>query len=162
MTARGGRGYKGPPVPVSVRPARPDDAPVIAAFNRALARESEEHDLDPAVIGPGVEAVLADASKGRYFVAEEGGRVVGQTMVTFEWSDWRNGMLWWIQSVYVAPESRGKGAFKLLHGRIVEEARIAGVVGIRLYVFEPNARAREVYRRLGMRDAGYRVLEQML
>jgi len=149
-------------MPIAIRPARPEDAAVIAGFNRALAVETEDHDLDPAVIGPGVEEALRDPSKCRYFVAEVEGRVVGQTMVTFEWSDWRNGWLWWIQSVFVAPEARSRGVFKALHARVVEEARAAGVVGIRLYVFEPNARAREVYRRLGMRDAGYRVLEQML
>ena len=149
-------------MPLVVRPGRPDDAPVVAAFNIALARETEEHGLDPAVIGPGVEAVLGDPSKGLYFLAEEDGRAVGQSMVTFEWSDWRNGWLWWIQSVFVAPEARSRGVFRALHARVVEEARARGVVGIRLYVFEPNARAREVYRRLGMKDAGYRVLEQML
>jgi GNAT superfamily N-acetyltransferase len=147
---------------VTVRPARPEDAPTIVGFNAALAKESEDHALDPAVLGPGVGAILADPGKGRYFVAEEGGRVVGQTMVTYEWSDWRNGWLWWIQSVFVAPEARARGVFRALHARVVEEARGAGAVGIRLYVFEPNARAREVYRRLGMRDAGYRVLEQPL
>jgi len=144
-----------------IRRARPGDAPVIAGFNVALAKETEDHVLDPAVIGPGVAAILADPAKGFYFVAESDGRIVGQTMVTFEWSDWRNGFLWWIQSVYVAREVREKGVFKALHARVVEEARMAGAVGIRLYVFDENRRAQEVYRRLGMRDGRYRVLEQM-
>ena len=144
-----------------VRPARPDDAAVIASFNAALAKETEEVVLDPAVIGPGVEAALGDPARSLYFVAEEGGSVVGQTMVTYEWSDWRNGFLWWIQSVYVEPAAREKGVFKALHARVREEARKAGAVGIRLYVFDGNKRAQEVYARLGMKDGRYRVLEQM-
>jgi GNAT superfamily N-acetyltransferase len=145
----------------SIRRARPGDAGTIAAFNVALAKETEDVVLDPAVIGPGVRAVLEDPARGLYWVAEVEGRVVGQTMVTWEWSDWRNGFLWWIQSVYVAPGARAKGVFKALHGQIADEARKAGAVGIRLYVFDRNARAREVYARLGMKDGHYRVLEQM-
>jgi GNAT superfamily N-acetyltransferase len=146
---------------ILVRPARTDDAAVIAAFNVALAKETEDVALAPEVIGPGVEAALGDPARSLYFVAEEEGRVVGQTMVTYEWSDWRNGFLWWIQSVYVAPVAREKGVFKALHARVVEEARRAKAVGIRLYVFDENRRAQEVYRRLGMKDGRYRVLEQM-
>ena len=145
----------------TIRRGTPADAPTVAAFNIHMAKETEDHDLDPAVIRPGVEAALADPARSLYFVAEEGGRLLGQTMVTYEWSDWRNGFLWWIQSVYVAPDARERGVFKALHARVVEEARAAGAVGIRLYVFEENARAREVYRRLGMTDARYRVIERM-
>jgi GNAT superfamily N-acetyltransferase len=145
----------------SIRRARPGDAEVLAAYNVALAKETEDVVLDPAVIGPGVRAVLADPARGIYFVAEEGGEVVGQTMITYEWSDWRNGFLWWIQSVYVAPGAREKGVFKALHGHIEAEARKAGAAGIRLYVFDGNERAQKVYARLGMRDGRYRVLEQM-
>ncbi len=146
---------------ITIRRARPEDAGTVAAFNIALAKETEDVILDPAVIGPGVRAALADPVRCLYFVAEIGGRVVGQTMVTFEWSDWRNGFLWWIQSVYVVPEAREKGVFKALHARVVEEAREAGAVGIRLYVFDGNERAQRVYARLGMKDGHYRVLEQM-
>jgi GNAT superfamily N-acetyltransferase len=145
----------------SIRRGRPADAPVIAGFNVALAKETEDHHLRPEVIGPGVEAILADPSKGFYLVAEAGGRVVGQTMVTFEWSDWRNGFLWWIQSVYVEPAAREGGVFKALHARVKEEARKAGAVGIRLYVFDGNERAQKVYARLGMKDGRYRVLEEI-
>jgi len=144
-----------------IRRARPGDGPTVAAFNIALAKETEEVTLDPAVIGPGVAAVLADESKGLYFVAEIDGRVVGQTMVTFEWSDWRDGFLWWIQSVYVEAAARESGVFKALHARVKEEARRAGAVGIRLYVFDGNTRAQKVYARLGMKDGHYRVLEEM-
>ena len=150
------------PRDILVRPARQEDVSLMARWAEAMALETEDKPLDPATVARGIRRAFEDAAKGRYFIAEIDGQPAGTLMLTWEWSDWRDGWWWWIQSVYVAPESRGKGAFKLLHGRIVEEARIAGVVGIRLYVFEPNARAREVYRRLGMRDAGYRVLEQML
>jgi GNAT superfamily N-acetyltransferase len=145
----------------TIRRARPGDAATIAAFNAALAKETEDVFLDPAVIGPGVAAVLSDPAKGLYWVGEVGGRIVGQTMVTFEWSDWRNGNLWWIQSVYVEPASRESGVFKALHARVVEEARAAKAVGIRLYVFDGNVRAQKVYARLGMKDGHYRVIEQM-
>lgn len=149
-------------MPFSIRRAVPADAPAIARFNILLARETEDVTLDPAVIGPGVEAALADPGKCLYFVAEEGGRLLGQTMVTYEWSDWRNGWIWWIQSVYVAEEAREGGVFKALHARVVDEARKAGAVGIRLYVFDGNLRAQKVYLRLGMKEGHYRVLEQML
>lgn len=145
----------------TIRRARPDDATVVTRFNIALAKETEDHALDPAVIGPGVAAALADPAKALYFVAEDGGRIVGQTMVTWEWSDWRNGFLWWIQSVYVEPGHRETGVFKSLHARVREEARRAGAVGIRLYVFDGNTRAQAVYARLGMKDGRYRVLEEM-
>jgi len=145
----------------TIRRARPGDAPVIVGFNIALATETEDHVLDPAIIGPGVAAALADPAKCLYFVAEDGGRIVGQTMVTYEWSDWRNGFLWWIQSVYVEAAAREGGVFKALHARVVEEARKAGAVGIRLYVFDGNTRAQKVYARLGMKDGRYRVLEEM-
>ena len=146
---------------LTIRRARPGDADTIAGFNIAMAKETEGVVLDPAVIGPGVRAAVADPARSLYFVAEESGRVVGQTMVTYEWSDWRNGFLWWIQSVYVAPEARERGVFKALHARVVEEAKAAGSVGIRLYVFDGNARAQKVYARLGMKDGHYRVLEEM-
>jgi len=144
-----------------IRRARPGDAPVIAAFNVALAKETEDHALDPAVIGPGVAAALSDPARCHYFVAEDGGRVVGQTMVTFEWSDWRNGWIWWIQSVYVEAAARESGVFRALHARVKEEARKAGAVGLRLYVFDGNTRAQKVYARLGMEEGHYRVLEEM-
>ena len=145
---------------LNIRAARAEDATVIAGFNRALARETEGRELDPERSGPGVRAVLADATKGRYHVAESEGRVVGQLMLTFEWSDWRNGMFWWIQSVYVAPECRGLGVFSALYKRVEAEARATeGVCGLRLYMEHHNDRARAAYVRLGLRPAGYEVLE---
>ncbi len=146
---------------MGVRRAVAGDGDRVVEFNRRLAEESEDVVLDPAVLRPGVEAALRDPARSLYFVAEDGDRVVGQTMVTFEWSDWRNGWIWWIQSVYVEPAARERGVFKALHRRVEEEARAAGAVGLRLYVLDRNTRARAVYARLGMEDAGYRVLETM-
>lgn len=147
--------------PVSIRPARPDDVPRLADFNRALARETEGRELDADRVRAGVAAVLSDPSKGRYLVAEAGGVVIGQLMITFEWSDWRNGMFWWIQSVYVDPAHRGAGVFGALYRRIEAEARTAGnVCGIRLYMEHANDRARAAYLRLGLAAAGYEVLEK--
>lgn len=144
----------------NIRAGRAEDAVVIAGFNCALARETEGRELDPARIGPGVRALLADPAKGRYHVVEAGGRVVGQLMLTFEWSDWRNGLFWWIQSVYVAPECRGRGVFSALYRHVEAEARATpGVCGLRLYMEHSNARARSSYVRLGLRPAGYEVFE---
>ncbi len=146
---------------LKIRPGTAADAVVIAGYNRALALETEGRDLDPDRIGPGVLAVLTDPAKGRYLVAEKGGRVVGQLMLTFEWSDWRNGMFWWIQSVYVASEERGSGVFKALYRQVESEARATpGVCGIRLYMEHANAPARAAYVRLGMQPAGYEVFER--
>src|SRR5262245_25952289 len=132
---------------LSVRAAVPADAAVIAEFNRRLALETEHKALDPATLAAGVAAALADPDRARYFVAEDGGAVVGQLMLTREWSDWRNGWIWWIQSVYVSHEARRRGAFRALY----EHARAAGVaegvVGLRLYVEQDNHAAQEVYRR---------------
>jgi len=145
---------------IQIRPARIHDSAIIAEYNRALARETEGRDLDPERIGPGVVAVLQDATKGRYLLAERGAKVVGQLMVTFEWSDWRNGMFWWIQSVYVVPEERGRGVFGALYRAVESEARAnPGICGIRLYMEHHNERARVAYVKLGMKPAGYEVFE---
>jgi ribosomal protein S18 acetylase RimI-like enzyme len=148
------------PADIKVRAARTADTAAIAAGNRAMAGESEGKHLDPAVVAAGVSAALADADKGRYFIAEVGGRVAGQAMVTREWSDWRNGWFWWIQSVYVAPEFRRRGVYRALHGHIRAAARSAGdVAGIRLYVEKANTPAQATYRAMGMIDAGYLLFE---
>ena len=149
-------------MPLTVRPAMPADAAVIADFNARLAQESEGKALDGAVLAAGVAALLADPHKGRYFLAEEGGVVVGQVMLTTEWSDWRNGWIWWVQSVYVRPEARRRGAFRALYQHVYEAARAdAQVVGLRLYVERDNRRAQETYERLGMGRTGYLVMERV-
>jgi ribosomal protein S18 acetylase RimI-like enzyme len=148
-------------MPLSLRRAGPADAPVVAEFNRLLAQESEGKALDGAVLARGVEAGLADPHKGLYFVAEEAGVVVGQVMVTYEWSDWRNGWIWWIQSVYVRLDHRGRGVFRALYEHVRRQAAAdPAVVGLRLYVERDNHRAQEVYRHLGMQTTGYVVLER--
>lgn len=148
--------------PATIRDAIPDDLDAIVDFNARLADETESKRLDPAVLRDGVANALVDPSRLRYWVAEADGRVIGQTAITREWSDWRNGWLWWLQSVYIHPDHRGRGVFKSLYGRIRDEALAAGdVIGIRLYVEDENARAREAYLALGMKAAGYAVLEEL-
>jgi len=148
-------------MPWTVRVATPADAPVVADFNRLLAEESEGKSLDMAVLGPGVRQALADPRRALYFVADDAGTVLGQIMVTFEWSDWRNGWLWWIQSVYVRPEARRRGVFRSLFHHVEGLARNdPEVVGLRLYVDNGNRAAQDTYQQLGMRPAGYFVLEK--
>lgn len=148
---------------IRVRPARPDDEATIVDWNCRLARETEGKELDQARIVPGVRAVLADARKGRYFIAEVDGARAGQLMHTYEWSDWRNGMIWWLQSVYVPREHRKGGVFRALYDHLVAAARQdPEVVALRLYAETHNEAALATYRRLGMQDAGYLVLEQRL
>jgi len=146
---------------VTIRKARPGDVAIVAEFNRLLAAESEGKTLDLAVLEPGVAAVLADEQKGLYFLAEEAGRPVGQVGLTFEFSDWRNGWFWWIQSVYVRPEARRKGVFRSLYSYIEELARRdPTVAGLRLYVEENNTTAHQTYYNLWMTRTGYFVLEK--
>jgi GNAT superfamily N-acetyltransferase len=148
-------------MPWTVRAATPADAPLVVEFNRRLAEESEGKTLDAAVLAPGVAAALADPHKALYFLAEGEGLVAGQMMVTYEWSDWRNGWLWWVQSVYVRPECRRRGAFRALFGHVEGLARRdPAVIGLRLYVDNGNRAAQETYYRMGMRPAGYFVLEK--
>lgn len=145
---------------MTIRPATPADAPILAEFNCRLARETENRELDRPTIEAGVRALLADAAKGRYFVAEADGEVIGQVMHTYEWSDWRNGNFWWLQSVYVRSDWRGRGVFRALFEHLSRLAgQEAGVCGLRLYVEHANAEAKEVYRRLGLSPAGYEILE---
>jgi GNAT superfamily N-acetyltransferase len=143
-----------------IRRAQPADAEAIAAFNVAMARETEHIELDLSRTTRGVEALLAGHGAGFYLLAEIDGRTTGQLMITYEWSDWRNGTFWWIQSVYVAPPWRRHGVFRALYSEVERMARAdGGVCGIRLYVESENKPAREVYQRLGMRPTPYQVFE---
>lgn len=145
----------------TVRLAESRDLDVIIEFNRLLALESEGKALDPSLLRPGVAAGLAHPAKCKYFVAEDNGKVLGQMAITYEWSDWRNGWFWWVQSVYVRPESRQRGVFRTLFEHVQGAARKdPEVIGIRLYVEHENRGAQEVYRRLGMEATGYQVLEK--
>jgi len=143
-----------------IRNATRADVSVIAEFNAAMALESEGLRLDPATVLRGVEHAVAHPEQGRYFLAVLDGRVVGQLMITCEWSDWRAGAFWWVQSVYVHPDFRGRGVFRRLYRQVESLARQdPGVCGIRLYVHHDNHRAIATYRKLGMTPTDYRVYE---
>lgn len=145
---------------VTIRRAAAADKPVLVAFNSQIAWETEHKRLDPAVLAAGVRAVLADPARGFYTVAELEGQVVGQMMITFEWSDWRNGWFWWIQSVYVHESARRGGVFRSLYRAI--EAQAAAdptVIGLRLYFERDNVRAHATYQALGMSDTAYGMME---
>ncbi|MBI2212237.1 MAG: GNAT family N-acetyltransferase [Acidobacteria bacterium] len=145
-----------------VRDASAADAARIVEFQLAMARETEGIELDPATLARGVDAVFSDSGLGRYFVAASDGVVIGSLMITYEWSDWRNGMVWWIQSVYVTPEARGSGVYRRLYEAIQSLVRDSvGIRGIRLYVDTRNSSAQKVYERLGMDGGHYRVFEWM-
>ena len=150
-------------VDLRVRAAEKRDADAIAAFNAAMALETEHKTLDSAVLRAGVDAVLADARHGFYLIAECGGSVAGCLMITYEWSDWRNGQWWWLQSVYVREEFRRHGVFRALYDEV--ERRLgatADAIGLRLYVERENARAQRTYQSLGMDETGYRLYEKTL
>jgi ribosomal protein S18 acetylase RimI-like enzyme len=148
-------------MPLVIRRAGLADAHRVVEFNRRLAEESEGKTLDLTLLAAGVAQVLADPQKGLYFLASEADQVVGQMMITFEWSDWRNGWFWWIQSVYVIAEARRRGVFRALFEHISEAARQdQSVIGLRLYVDQENHIAQETYRRMGMMETEYFVLEK--
>ncbi len=145
----------------TVRAARDEDLAALVAFNAAMAQETEGKRLDVARLQRGVSAALADAVRGRYLVAELDGRVVGALLLTREWSDWRAGWFWWIQSVYVTPAARGRGIYGELHREVERQAHAdPDVCGVRLYVEHDNGYAQAVYSALGMRRTGYRFFER--
>jgi ribosomal protein S18 acetylase RimI-like enzyme len=146
---------------VRIRDARPTDQEFLACGNEAMALETEHKRLDPPTIRRGVAAVFENPGHGRYFIAEDAsGNPVGQLMITYEWSDWRNGQFWWIQSVHVLPAARRTGVFRALYDHIDALARSTpGVIGLRLYVEAENATALRTYERCGMHDGGYRIME---
>lgn len=146
---------------ILIRQAGPTDHAVVTSFNRALAEESEGKTLDERIVSAGVRTALSDPSRGAYYLAERDGAVVGQTMITAEWSDWRCAWFWWIQSVYVAPAHRRHGVFRALHQYIRDEARARGdVCGLRLYAHHANENALRTYERLGMERCDYILLEE--
>lgn len=146
-----------------IRSAGPDDISEIAQFNIAMAQETEERQLDPETIQSGVSGVIQNHAHGFYLIAERDQVAVGSLLITFEWSDWRNGTLWWIQSVYVKPEHRRTGVFKALYDAVIARARAAkSVRGIRLYVEQENLDAQSVYQKLSMQKTPYQMFERML
>lgn len=146
----------------TIRDATLDDCSTIADYNSLLSEETEGKPLDAPTIRAGVASVLADRSKGRYWVAVDDGTIAGQIMITNEWSDWRNGMLWWIQSVYVHRDFRRRGVFTALYRHVGNLASTSeNVAGLRLYVEQENARARATYESLGMSMTSYRVMQEI-
>ncbi|REJ76013.1 MAG: GNAT family N-acetyltransferase [Acidobacteria bacterium] len=148
---------------MKVRIAEKTDIPSLIAFNQAMALETEGKRLVDELISEGVAAVFEDRGKGFYVVAENEGGIVGGLMITYEWSDWRNAWFWWIQSVYVVPESRGGGVYRELHEFVRDLARKRpDVFGIRLYVEKENFGAQKVYERMGMEETAYLMFEEEL
>ena len=148
------------PINIKIREAVKPDIPVIAEFNQALAKETENIQLNAEILASGISNAL-DRDECHYFIAELNGQVIGQTMITYEWSDWRNGIMWWFQSVYVQPEHRGKGIFRALFNHVEELAKKnPDVKGLRLYVMQNNQSGKDTYAALGMTDSGYIVYEK--
>jgi len=147
-----------------IRPARSTDVDSIVAFSTAMALETEGRHLDEDRLRQGTLSLLASTERGFFLVAEhsQGGeaQLVGQLMITFEWSDWRNGVFWWVQSVYVDPNWRRQGIYRAMHEAIVAKAKAdSRVCGIRLYVERDNRRAQTVYQRVGLAPSPYTVYE---
>jgi len=147
---------------LTIRQAELHDADAIARFNSAMALETEGKVLLPERVNPGVLRLLNDPSLGFYVVAEQAGEVVGCLMITNEWSDWRNGLFWWIQSVYIVPAARRQGVYRALYDHVRDMARAnPGICGFRLYVEKENAAAQRTYGSLGMAPTDYLVYEEM-
>jgi GNAT superfamily N-acetyltransferase len=152
-----------PSAEITLRPARPADAPTLAAFNTAMALETEGKHLNPQTVLRGVQAVFDEPSLGFYVVAEAEGQVVAGLMITTEWSDWRAAHFWWIQSVYVQPAWRRQGIFRRLYGTVRQMAlQRVDVCGLRLYVEGENLAGQQTYEALGMSQTSYALYEEML
>lgn len=145
---------------ITLRAARRDDLDHLVAWNAAMAMETEGKRLDPAVLACGVAGVFDEPRRGFYLVAERDGEPVGGLLVTYEWSDWRNGDFWWIQSVYVIEAARRCGVFRAMYTAVAQRASAAGAVGLRLYVETENTRAQQTYADLGMARCHYFMYEQ--
>src|SRR5262249_8612139 len=145
-----------------IRPANSNDLDAVVAGNIALAEESENVRLDRDTLCAGIRALLEERAPGRYWIAEVDSQVVGQLLITFEWSDWRNRMVWWIQSVYVIPSARRRGVFRALYQHAKREAQAQGAGGLRLYVDVTKSRAQAVYASLGMEGDHIRVFRDMV
>jgi GNAT superfamily N-acetyltransferase len=148
------------PINIRIREAVKSDIPILVEFNQALAKETEDMQLNPETLSSGISNAL-DRAECHYFIAELNGQIAGQTMITYEWSDWRNGIMWWIQSVFVSPEYRGKGVFRSLFHHVEQLAKNnPDVKALRLYVMHNNLPGKNTYTSLGMADSGYVVYEK--
>jgi len=148
---------------ITTRKANTDDLVFILESNRAMAAETEDVGLEPKTLLKGIEYLLAHANEGIYLIAEQNGARAGTLMVTFEWSDWRNGRFWWIQSVYVPQTFRRRGVYRAMH-EAVRKLALADpqACGIRLYVERENSVAQQTYQRIGMEETHYRLYEELL
>ena len=147
---------------ISIRRGEARDVPDLAAFNRAMAKETEGIDLAADVVTAGVAGLLARPEQGFYLVVEAPGGAGGCLMVTYEWSDWRNGIFWWLQSVYVKPAWRRRGIYRALFAAVRAAAAGAGnVCGFRLYVEKENLAAQRTYEALGMEETSYKMFEAL-
>lgn len=147
---------------LSIRVAALTDLAELVAWNAAMAWETEHKQLDPAILERGIRGVFEQPRRGFYLIAERDGTPVGSLLVTYEWSDWRCGDFWWIQSVYVIPDARRCGVFRALYAVVEQRAAAAGAVGLRLYVETENQRAQATYAELGMQRCHYWMYEAPL
>lgn len=147
---------------ISIRPATRADGECLVDWNAAMAWETERKRLDRRALERGVQAVFDEPRRGLYLLAVRGGDAVGSLLVTYEWSDWRNGDFWWIQSVYVLPQARRAGVFHALYADVETRAMAAGAVGLRLYVERDNHAAQATYEGRGMHRCRYHMYERAL
>ena len=147
---------------IVVRRATLDDSGILSQFNMSMAKETEGRRLDQTTVHAGVKQLFLDSQQGFYLVAEIGGSACGSLMITYEWSDWRNGLFWWIQSVYVEPAARRNGVFTALYQCVKQMAQDdASACGLRLYMEQDNLPARAVYMAMGMETTPYQVFEDL-
>ena len=147
---------------MGIRIAEIKDAESIAGFQIAMAHETENKILDNNTIINGVKAVIENKTLGFYLVYEDDDKACGSLMITFEWSDWRNGLFWWIQSVYILPEYRGKGIYSMFYQHVKLLGKENNVLGFRLYVDKYNEHARKIYKKSGMMKTNYRLYEEIV
>lgn len=146
---------------INIRVAEQSDLGLLVNFNQLMAWETEQKKLDEITLSQGVAALIADDNKGFYLVAEQHGQVVGSLMVTTEWSDWRNGVFWWVQSVYISPDYRRQGIYGQLYAQVKTLAeQQQNVCGFRLYVEKENVIAQKTYASLGMEQSHYLMYEE--
>lgn len=145
-----------------IRKAYNTEIDTLVSFQLAMAKETEELELDSIKLKNGMQAVFDDPTKGCYFVAEKDGEIAGSLLITYEWSDWRNAQVWWIQSVYVRKNFRKQGIYKSLYHHIVNIVNNDdSIAGIRLYVDTTNKTAQKTYEKLGMDGGHYQMFEKM-
>ena len=147
---------------IVVRQATLDDSMILSQFNMSMAEETEGRQLDQTTVNAGVKQLFRDSRQGFYLMAEVGGSARGSLMITYEWSDWRNGLFWWIQSVYVVPAARRSGVFTALYQYVKKMAQDDNAAcGLRLYMEKDNLPARAVYMAIGMDTTPYQVFEDL-